>query len=130
MNKIYIIRGRRLFKEIFKRGKKFKGAGIRVTILKCSEDNELFINKKQKKCNSYSKIGIGIIINRKYGKAVERNRAKRRIREICRELLSEMNTEEGSMVIINPQIEFKDQEYQISKTTLRLLFKKAGLMKK
>ncbi len=130
MNKIYIIRGRRLFKEIFKRGKKFKGAGIRVTIFKCSEDNELFINKKQKKCNSYSKIGIGIIINRKYGKAVERNRAKRRIREICRELLSEMNTEEGSMVIINPQIEFKDQEYQISKTILRLLFKKAGLMKK
>jgi ribonuclease P protein component len=130
VNKIYIIRGRRLFKEIFKRGKKFKGAGIRVTILKSSEDSELFINKNQKKCNSYSKIGIGIIISRKYGKAVERNRAKRRIREICRELLSEMKTERGNLVIINPQIEFKDQEYQISKTILRLLFEKAGLMKK
>lgn len=71
---------------------------------------------------------MGIIISRKYGKAVERNRAKRRIREICRELLSEMET--GNMVIINPTSEFKDQEYQISKGNIRLLFEEAGLMKK
>lgn len=128
MKKFYIIRGRRLFREIFKRGRKFKGAGIRVTILKCSEDSELFINRNQKNCNSYSKIGMGIIISRKYGKAIDRNRAKRRIREICRELLSEMKT--GNMVIINPTIEFKDQEYQISKGNIRLLFEEAGLMKK
>lgn len=71
---------------------------------------------------------MGIIISRKYGKAIDRNRAKRRIREICRELLSEMKT--GNMVIINPTIEFKDQEYQISKGNIRLLFEEAGLMKK
>lgn len=128
MKKIYIIRGRSLFREIFKRGRKFKGAGIRVTILKCSEDSELFINKNQKNCNSYSKIGMGIVISRKYGNAVERNRAKRRIREICREFLSEMET--GNMVIINPKIGFKDQEYQISKMNMRILFEEAGLMKK
>jgi ribonuclease P protein component len=128
VKKIYIIRGRSLFREIFKRGRKFKGAGIRVTILKCSEDSELFINKNQKNCNSYSKIGMGIVISRKYGNAVERNRAKRRIREICREFLSEMET--GNMVIINPKIGFKDQEYQISKMNMRILFEEAGLMKK
>ncbi len=71
MAKIYTIKQNGLFSRAYKKGKNIVGKNIAVYALECKNG---------------AKTKIGITINRKLGGAVERNRAKRLIREAYRTL--------------------------------------------
>ncbi len=72
-------------------------------------------------------IKIGISINSKYGNAIIRNKAKRRIRAICNELIPAVD--EGYFIILRPGIEFKTTDYDRARIKVRQLFHKAGILK-
>lgn len=129
MINIYNIKGRRILYEVLKRGKKLQGTGIRITVLTGNNLCELFLGNVQNTQEvgaQYSQIGVGITINRRYGNAVERNRAKRRIRAIFRELNSQIEC--GCAIILSPTVEFKKLDYQSAKTHIWLLLKRAGII--
>ena len=71
MGKIYTIKQNGLFSRVYGKGVNIVGKNIAVYALKCK---------------SGARTKIGITINRKLGGAVERNRAKRLIREAYRTL--------------------------------------------
>lgn len=71
MGKIYTIKQNGLFSRVYNKGVNIVGKNIAVYALKCK---------------SGARTKIGITINRKLGGAVERNRAKRLIREAYRTL--------------------------------------------
>lgn len=66
LKKKEIIRGHRSFEVILQEGKKFKGKVITV----------FFIETGEKK--------VGFLVSRRYKKAVQRNKIKRRMREVYR----------------------------------------------
>ena len=97
MDKKFRLRKNEDFKLVYKKGKKFW--------------NRNLILYKSKNGLDYSRIGFSI--NKKFGNSVERNKAKRRMREICR--LNLDNIVYGYDIIIIPKknvigIEHKELE--------------------
>jgi ribonuclease P protein component len=129
VSNFYNLKGRRILYEVLKRGNKLQGTGIRITVFKGNNLRELFSGKVQNTHevgSQYSQIGIGITINRRYGSAVERNRAKRRIRAILRELNPRIEC--GCAIILSPTVEFKKLDYQSAKRHIWLLLRRAGII--
>jgi ribonuclease P protein component len=66
---------------------------------------------------------IAISITRKYGNAVERNRAKRTVREIYRNMKHELRPGFDIAIILYPgQVDYSQRKQQLD-----VLFRKAGL---
>jgi len=129
VSNFYNLKGRRSIYEVLKRGNRLHGTGIRITVFKGNKLHELFSVKVQNTHevgSQYFQIGIGITINRRYGSAVERNRAKRRIRAILREL--DPHIECGCAIILSPTVEFKMLDYQSAKRQMWLLLRRAGII--
>lgn len=126
MKKCYCLKGSERFREVYNRGRRYSKEGIQLIVLKskCGKRSEGTINNPA----TNNDIKIGISINRKYGNAVVRNRAKRQLRAICSELLPGM--EEGFYIIIRPMDDFKNMEFYRSKTTVRSLLYQAGVLKR
>lgn len=72
------------------------------------------------------RINIGITLNRKYGNAVTRNRSRRIIRSICRDLIPVMR--EGYYIIILPEPGFKQKSFIEAREEIMTLFRKAGVL--
>ena len=111
MKRIYSLKSRESYKFIFLNGKKFRGRGIIIFIVKNS---------------SLDDIKIGIAINKKLGNAVKRNWIKRRIRAVCTELIIQMNR--GFSIIIKPVPENGLMNFEELKSELVMLFKKGGVL--
>lgn len=90
-----------------------------------SESNEIEAGRKPYECNTTG-TRIGISIGKKFGNAVERNRAKRIIRAIMRELVPIMKN--GNYVIIRPGPAFKQYAFSEAKGELVRLLRRAGLL--
>ncbi len=71
-------------------------------------------------------IRIGITVGRKYGNAVNRNKARRIIRAVCRDLLPVMR--EGYYIVLRPEPGFKMLSYVKVKEEITALFRKAGVL--
>lgn len=69
---------------------------------------------------------LGIIISRKYGGAVQRNRIKRYIREIFRHNRHCLKL--GTHIIIYPRFNANIQTFEEISASLNHLFKKAGIL--
>lgn len=123
MKRLHSLKGRNLFKEVYGKGGRFKVKGFRVFVLKFDDKNRM---NSKKKILSNNRTKIGLSINKKYGKAYMRNKAKRRIRSICTELLDEMN--DGFYIIIKPELDFKNMSYEKSKWHIRSLLQRAGVV--
>lgn len=67
---------------------------------------------------------IGISVSKKVGKAVVRNRVKRRLREICR--LNEKIFPKGFDLIFVARVRIKDASYQTMEKSLLDLVRKLG----
>ena len=126
MKRLYSLKGRSLFYRVYNKGQKIQGRGIRIFILKITDSEKLDIDSK--KSNKGKNLKIGISISKKYGNAPARNKAKRRIRSICSEILDEMN--DGFFMVINPVYSFKNMEYSQSKESIRYLLRKGGVIKR
>jgi len=126
VKRVYSLKRRNLFKEVYRKGRKFRGKGIQIFVVELKENDE--IKSYTAASSGYKQIKIGVTISKRYGKANARNRAKRRIKSICAELLNEM--EDGYCMIIRPGINFKEISYEQSRIYIRSLLQKAGVINK
>lgn len=126
MKSIYSLKGRNLFREVYQKGRRIQGTGIRIYILKSI--NSKYVKPDNSKNTSICKksIKIAIALTKSFGKAYIRNKAKRRIRAICTELFNELK--EGFYIIIRIDSDFKNLTYEDQKRVIKSLFAKAGLL--
>jgi ribonuclease P protein component len=124
VKRIYSLKRRVLLREVFKKGKRFSTNGLDLLVLKSKKDFLFFF--KNRDYTQYQKIRIGITVSGKYGNAVARNRAKRKIREICRELLPEMG--EGYLMVFRPGADFKALSFIVLKENVKNLIITAGVI--
>ena len=97
------------FKRLFKEGKKVSIPGAKLFYLENNRD----INR------------VGFPLIRGYGNAVSRNLCKRYSREVYRLFKSHLNTGYGILILIYPG----NDSFSTRCEQIRLLFKKAGLIK-
>lgn len=81
-------------------------------------------NPEKKKLNR-----VGISVSGKFGSAVERNRAKRIIREAYRSIDREYEIEQGKLVVIAPSQRIKGKKTQDVKNDLLYGMKNLGIIK-
>lgn len=124
MKRIYSLKGRNLFKEVYLKGRKIQGTGIRLFILKSSMSG---CAEPDNSCNrsSVKKIKIAIALTKSFGKAYIRNKIKRRIRAICTQLFNDLK--DGFYIIIRIDGDFKTLAYEDQKGIIKSLFAQAGL---
>ena len=126
MNKAYSLKGREVFQEVFKRGKRFSGTGLRIIVRNRKNGTEIGSRAGGESESPSPRINIGITINRKYGNAVARNRSRRIIRSICGDLIREMR--EGYYIVIQPDQGFKQKSFIEAREEIKALFRKAGVL--
>lgn len=123
MKREFSLKGRKLFKEILKKGIRLQGEGIQIIVLNYSKiKSEKIRNNLQE-----NGIKIGILINKKYGKAFLRNKTKRKIRAIFNDLLQ--NFIPGHYLIIKLDENFKKLEHEQAKNIIESLLVKLGAIK-
>lgn len=111
MQREYRLRRRKDFRRVFRRGKSVANRQFVVYSFRRPEEGT---------------PRVGISISRKIGKAVVRNRIKRRIKEVLRHWMSEIQSEVDIVIIVrNPVVTMNYQQIQSS---LRHVFRKAHLL--
>ena len=120
MKRIYSLKSRDSYKFIFLKGKRIRGRGSVIFVLKNSKIDTI------KNGTASSNVKIGIAIGKKLGKANKRNWIKRRIRAVCSGLIEQMN--EGYSIIIKPGPENEMMSYEELKSDLVTLFSNAGVI--
>ena len=124
MTRIQSLKGRKVFWEVLKKGRRFYEKEVQIIVYYSAGNKDL-----SEKCNEdtpFENVRVGIQINKKYGNSVNRNLAKRRIRAICRELLTGVSN--NFYIIIRPLESFKNLQFADSQNIIRILFKKAGII--
>ena len=76
--------------------------------------------------NDDSDVKIGFVIQRRYGKAHDRNKAKRRLRAICDSFLPDFKG--GYCMAIKIGDDFKEMSFADAKAAFGQLMKKAGVV--
>lgn len=112
MKNTLIIKKNYEFKSLFSKGKFYYGEFIHIYIKK----NNLSYNK------------LGIAISKKQGKAVNRNRIKRLIRESYKNLEKRIEKGISIIVVINKSKEIKEISYKDIEENFIKTLKKANLL--
>ena len=120
MKRVYSLKSRESYKFIFFKGKKIRGRGNIIYVLKNSA-----IDKSNNE-SAFSTVKIGIAVGKKLGKANKRNWIKRRIRAVCSELIVQMN--DGFSVIVKPGPENEMMSFDELKSDLVTLFRNSGVL--
>lgn len=120
MKRVYSLKSRESYKFIFFKGKKIRGRGNIIYVLKNSA-----IDKSNNE-SAFNTIKIGIAVGKKLGKANKRNWIKRRIRAVCSELIVQMN--DGFSVIVKPGPENEMMSFEELKSDLVTLFRNSGVL--
>ncbi len=94
--KFTAIRENHLFSKAYRGGKKAGGATCSVYVLKDRQARRYMLARPDKRYVNR----IGISASKKIGGAVERNRAKRVIRESLRQIMAERKIRTGYLVVI------------------------------
>ena len=102
------LKRQRDFENVFKTGKGFQEGPLYLKVQK----------------NNFQASRFGFIVSKKFSKkAVERNRAKRVLREVIKKNLSQIKAGLDIIIVLNPEAKTEELE----KTTERL-FKKAKIL--
>lgn len=111
MEKKYRLRNNIHFRRVYSRGKSYGNRLIVMYILK----NKLDYNR------------IGFSVSKKVGNSVERNKVKRRMREVYR--LNYENIKNGYDIVFIPKYNAKDATYKSIESAMLHLVKISGLLK-
>lgn len=112
MNDMLRLRKNEEFQLVFKQGKSFANRQFVVYVLKNAE-------------KKHSRLGLSV--SKKMGNAVVRNRIKRLIKEIFRELGDKL--EDGNDYIVISRKPVRTMDYSDMKDSLEHVLKKAGVIK-
>ncbi len=126
MKRYQSLKGKKEFKEVLNKGRRFYRSEVQLIALKLN-GNGYDSNLGKKNNTMMNDIRIAIQIGKKYGNAVTRNRAKRRIRAICCELLQRV--EDDFIIVMRPGFIFKSLNYLQSKEIIASLLADAGVLK-
>jgi ribonuclease P protein component len=122
----YSLKGRENFRELFAKGRRFNGKSVRLMVLVGNLHTDVKrIDRKNDKESINPKIGV--VVYKKYGNAVQRNRAKRRIRAICSQFLPSIRSD--CNVIISPKERFRMMSYNEAVQDVTECFQKAGILR-
>ena len=113
MKKTEMLKKNYQFRKVLSRGKFFREKNIEIFLLK----NTLKINL------------LGIAISTKNGKAFQRNRAKRLIREAYTKLEPQLIEGNSIVILINKNSNLKELEFKIVLEELEKCFEKAKIIK-
>ena len=120
MKKAFSLKGRKSFSTVFLKGRKKRGKGVIIFVLKRSKSDKLDNQ------SDFRDIKIGISVSKKIGKAYKRNWIKRRIKAVCYDLIEYMN--EGFSIIIKPGPESLNMSFEELRGDIITVFKHAGVI--
>lgn len=114
MKKTEMLKKNYEFKIVLSRGKFFIGKEIEIVILK----------------NNKNRNFLGIAIGTKSGKAFQRNRVKRIIRECYTKLENQLEEGNSIVILINKNICINNIKYSEVIKDMKYMFEKAKILKK
>jgi ribonuclease P protein component len=120
VKRVNSLKGRNVFQEVFKNGRKSRRSGITVFVLR---DKRKIEDKDQSEKKT---VKIGISIGRRAGKACKRNLLKRRIRVVCNELIDQINNE--FLIIIKPGSGSDKLSFEDLRSEIITIFRNAGVI--
>lgn len=124
MKKVFSLKGKKCFNEVYSKGIFFKSRNCKLIKLDendCERSHDCF--KKRKKQVNFQ---IAVVIGKRYGKAYERNRAKRRIRAVLREYCKEFT---GNFCMsLNVYSGIRNLDYFELKNEIRSLLLRSGIL--
>lgn len=120
MKRAYSLKGRKSYNSVFLKGRKKRGKGVIIFVLKRSRSEKLDNQ------SDFRDVKLGISISRKLGKANRRNWIKRRIRSVCYELIDQMN--DGLSIIIKPGQESLNMSYEELRSDIIGVLKNSGVI--
>ena len=120
MKRVNSLKGRKVFQEVFKNGRKGRRSGITVFVLR---DKHKIEDKDQSKKRT---VKIGISAGRHIGNACKRNLIKRRIRAVCNELIDQINNE--FLIIIKPGSGSENLSFEDLKFEIIAIFRNTGVI--
>jgi ribonuclease P protein component len=125
VKRIFSLKGRDSFREVFQQGKRFQHKGIQIIVLRKGINNHT-TDDGGGSADDKDVLKMGISINRHFGEAHERNRAKRQIRAIWDAHSGDMK--KGFHVIVRPDARFRTLSYNEKKNILQGLLQRAGVI--
>jgi ribonuclease P protein component len=118
------LKGKTCFGEVYRKGKRFRVKGFQCAVIRhCAASENPFCCDRSG--NSPQKFGI--IINRRFGNACERNKAKRRVRAIIDSLSSDFA---GSWCMtIRIFDEYKETPFLEGAESFKYMCRKVGIIR-
>lgn len=124
--KFYAIRENGLYKKAYKIGARKGAKNLTVYVLRDRAAAEL--RKQHPEKRTINRIGISA--SKKVGGAVQRNRAKRVIREAYREIDKTVGIKTGFLIVITPRTECTVSKMQNVKSDLLYCLKNLDMLNK
>ena len=124
--KFYAITENHLYRKAYKNGKRTSTRSISVYVLR--DRHAALLKKQNPEKKTLNRIGISA--SKKIGGAVQRNRAKRVIREAYRQIDKETGIRTGYLIVIVPRTECTVLKMQDVKRDLHYALAKADLLDK
>ena len=122
--KFYAITENHLYRKAYKNGKRASARSISVYVLR--DRHAALLKKQNPEKKTLNRIGISA--SKKIGGAVQRNRAKRVIREAYRQIDKETGIRTGYLIVIVPRTECTVLKMQDVKRDLHYALAKAELL--
>lgn len=122
--KFYAITENHLYRKAYKNGKRTSTRSISVYVLR--DRHAALLKKQNPEKKTLNRIGISA--SKKIGGAVQRNRAKRVIREAYRQIDKETGVRTGYLIVIVPRTECTVLKMQDVKRDLHYALAKADLL--